>query len=1129
MYHTEVVSRLRRFCTNSVVLAFALALLSLGVAAPSFAQSPTTTLLGTVTDKNGGAISKASVTATNIDTNLERTVTTNDDGEYRIDLLPLGHYKVEITAQGFKKSVRNGVELEIGVTARADTTLDVGDTTQSVTVTAEAPQVNTSTSDVGRLVENKEIVDLPIVNRNVYALLSLTPGVESNANSIVLGYPEQRTLINGGVDGGAGSVSYYLDGGINMTGLRNTGNILPNPDAIQEFQVETSNFNAQFGKMSGGVVTVVTKSGTNTWHGSLYDFYRDTALNANVWNNTTGFKPPIHRNQYGGTVGGPIRKDKDFFFFSYQGLRQLNSTFESGAIVPTLAERTGNFSADAAIKDPIVNGPTFTGNVISPAVLDPTAMYILNHFIPIPNVGTNKWDGVVSNPYNTDDFLGKWDHSLTSNQRLTVSYFETSGNNSIPEGSQLPWSVQSYTWRQQNVNASDTWNITPSVVNQTWLTYTRNFGGRTNTPATSLGALSAEAGGTGTFYNIQGTPSLPQIAVSGDFTLTQGIAGPLAGTNYYSLRDVASSTHGRHTVSFGAELSLDKDIQQTLLDNYGVFTFSGSGKQSTGNALADFELGLPSAMEQDSPITPYTNSWNLGVFIQDDFRVVPRLTVNLGIRWDLQTPPTDPQNRESSFELGVQSKVNLTAPLGEVFYGDSGITRGIVPIRWNHISPRIGLAWDPFGDGKTAVRLGLGTFWGSVSGNEWNTTSNFVPFAIRLTTFANVGTPPTLTGSTLSGGPTLTNPYNGLPSDPFPYTGQPVAGASIFGVSPNFQWPHTYQTNFSIQHQITSDFSVTVAYVGEFTRGLPFATDLNYPTPCPLPVQSTCSGSGASVLARRVIDTGLLGSVYQLQSNQRANYNGLQVTASKKMGHDVMLNSFYVYSKTWESIELENNTANPTAAGQVPQDYQLLNAESGRADDDMRHQFVTSVIWTPNYYHGESKVIGSVLNGWSFSPILTFHSGLPFTVVSGKDQNLDGSSANDRPDQVAGVSAALSAHRTRAQEAAEWFNTAAFYLNPTGTNGNVARNTLDAPGFKEVDMAIFRDFKIHERMSLQARLEATNAFNWVNLNSPGNSGPPATVGATPASASFGTITSSFAAPNTTGPSRQVQLGLRLTF
>jgi hypothetical protein len=1128
MFDREVVKRKQRYYATSMVLAFTLTLLGLGVGAPSFAQSPTTTLLGKVKDKDGGTVSKAQVTATNIDTNLSRTVPTNDDGEYRIEFLPLGNYKVEIAAPGFKKFVRTGVALELGVAAHADAMLDVGDVNQSVTVTAEMPQINTTSTELGRLVENKEIVDLPIVNRNVYALLSLTPGVASNANSIVLGYPEQRTLINGGVDGGTGSVSYYLDGGINMTGLRNTGNILPNPDAIQEFQVETSNYNAQFGKMSGGVVSVVTKSGTNNWHGSLFDFYRDTVLNANVWNNTTGIKPPVHRNQFGGTFGGPIRKDKDFFFFSYQGLRQLTSTFLNGAIVPTNAERAGNFSADPTIKDPIVNGPAFTGNMIPSTVIDPTALYIINHFIPAATVGINQWQGFISSPFNTDEYLAKWDHDLTTKQRLTFSYFETSGTNSIPLGTQLPWSQQMFNWRQHNANVSDTWTLSPTVVNQTWLSYTRNFGGRTDVPNTSLGALSGLAGGTGNFFSLQGTPALPQLAVTGFFTLTQAIAGPLAGSNYYSVRDVASLTRGRHTIAFGAELSLGKDIQQTLLNNYGVFTFSGSGKQSTGNALADFELGLPSAISQDSPITPYTNSWNIGMFVQDDFRVRPNLMLNLGVRWDIQTPPTDPQNRESTFELGIQSVIHPTAPLGELFPGDPGITRGIVPVRWKHFSPRFGIAWDPFGDGKTAIRIGGGIFFGSVSGNEWNTTSNFEPFATRLS-LTNVGTPPTLTGTTLSGGPTLTNPYNGLAVIPFPYTGQTVTGGSIFGPTPNFQWPYTYQVNVSVQRQITSDFSIAVAFVGEYSRDLPFATDLNYPSGCGAPPAAGCSGSGASVLGRRPIDTGILGQLFALTSNQTASYNGLQITASKRMSHHVMLNSFYVFSRTTQSVELQNNTTNPTAAGQVPQDYRLLTAEGGRADDDMRHQFVTSLIWQPDYYKGESRFVRNVLNGWSISPIVTFRSGMPFTVVSGKDQNLDGSSANDRPDLVTGVSPVLDPHRSRTDAAAMWFNTAAFFLNPLGTDGTVGRNTLDAPGFKEVDVAIFRDFKFGERFSLQTRFEATNFFNWVNLNVPGSSGPPATPGAKPASSTFGVITSSFAAPNTTGPSRQVQFGLRLTF
>ena len=606
--------------------------------------------------------------------------------------------------------------------------------------------MNTTSADVGRLVENKEIVQLPIVNRNVYALLSLTAGVESNANSIVLGYPEQRTLINGGVDGGAGSVTYYMDGGINMTGLRNTGNILPNPDAIQEFQVETNNYNAQYGRASGGVVTVVTKAGTNTWHGSAFDFYRDTILNANVWNNTTGFKPPIHRNQYGGTIGGPIRKNKDFIFFSYQGLRQLTSSFLNGAIVPTLAERGGDFSADATIHDPIVNGPAFTGNMIPTSIMDPTAKYLINNFIPKPNVGTNKWQGFISNPYNTDEFLAKWDHALTSKQRLTAVYFETSGTNSIPEGNVL-WSQQAFTWRQQNINVADTWTVTPSVVNQTYLTYTRNFGGQNQHSGHIAREPERACRWHGKPFQYSGYAGLAPNRGLGFLHADAGDRRSLAGTNYYSIRNISSSTHGRHTVAFGAEVSLNKDVQQTLLNNYGVFTFSGSGAQSAGNALADFELGLPSAISQDSPVTPRTNTWNTGLFLQDDFHVRPNLTLNLGVRWDIQTPPTDSHNLESTFEPGVQSKVNATAPLGELFPGDQGITRGIIPIRYRHVSPRGGFAWDPWSNGKTVIRAGGGIFYGMVSGNEWNTTSNFEPFATRLT-FTNTGKAPTLTGTT---------------------------------------------------------------------------------------------------------------------------------------------------------------------------------------------------------------------------------------------------------------------------------------------------------------------------------------------------------------------------------------------
>ncbi len=616
------------------------------------AQVTTTTLFGTVSDKTGAVVVGADITATNTGTNLARAGRTNEQGEYRIEFLPVGKYTVVIHAGGFKKYIQSGVTLEVGQTARIDVSLDPGSTGEVVEVTATAPAVNTSNPELGRTVGNAEIIDLPIVNRNLYTLLDLTPGVQRNDNSIVLGYPEQRTLINGGVDGGAGSVNYFLDGGINITGLRNTGNILPNPDAIQEFRVQTNSYSAEYGRFASGVINVLTRSGTNDFHGSAFEFLRNTMLNANAWGNTFA-TPPLHRNQFGATLGGPIVKDKTFFFASYSSLRQNTSTFLNGALVPSALERNGDFS-QSAVKpiNPATHLP-YPGNVITNA--DPVALKIINQFIPQANLPGNKWQGLIASPFNTDEFLGKVDHKLSENHQLTASYFETSGTNTVAAGTgNLPWSQQEFDWRQHEANLSETWAISPNKVNQVWLTYTRNFGGRLNVPQTSLAAL-------GSLQTQQGTPSLPQISVTGFFSLTQAIAGPLAGTNFYSARDAFSYTRGRHAFKFGGEVSLDKDIQQTLLNNYGVFTFNGV---VTKNALADFEVGLPSSLSQDAPVTAYTNTWYTAFFAQDDFRIHPRLTLNLGVRWDIQTPPTDPQDKESTFVPGVQSTVRPTAPAG---------------------------------------------------------------------------------------------------------------------------------------------------------------------------------------------------------------------------------------------------------------------------------------------------------------------------------------------------------------------------------------------------------------------------------------------------------------------------------
>jgi len=1052
----------------------------------------TTTLYGTVMDKSGAVVPGAQVTATNVGTNQSRTAQSNAEGQYRFEFMPIGAYVVEVTATGFKKFVQKGISLDVNVMARVDASLDVGTMTEEIDVTAGAPLVNTENAQIGRTVENAEVTTLPIVGRNVYSLLKLIPGVESTGNSIVLGYPEQRTMINGGVDGGLGSVNYYMDGGTNMTGLRNTGNIAPNPDAVEEFRVVTNSYSAEYGRFAGGVVNIITRSGGNQFHGSLFEFFRNNDLNAHEWGSVS--VTPLHRNQYGGSVGGPVRKNKTFFFGTYSGLRQIMSSFLNSAIVPTTLERNGDFSQSKIPPVDPLNSAPFPGAIIPKNRLDPTAQNILSKYIPASNLPGNFWQGNIPQPYNTSEYLVKVDHSFTDRNRLSGTYYETSGHNSQSPGGNIPWSTQNFDWRQQNVNLSDTHSINANTVNQFWVTYTRNFGGRLSTPQMSLGDL-------GSSYGIQGTPSLPQITVTGYFTLSQAISGPVAGTNFYSTRDQLSYTHGRHTLKFGAELSLDKDIQQTLLNNYGVFSFTGTKTANTklgslyaGNALADFVLGLPVTMNQDAPITAMDDFWSAGIFFQDDYRVNSHLTLNLGLRWDLQTPPTDPFDRESTFEQGVQSKIlkGANIPTGLLVPGDPGIGRGIVSAQKTNFSPRVGLAWDPFGDGKTSVRAAGGIFYGSVSGNEWNSTSNYQPFAVREQ-FNNVQS--------------LTNPYGLLPGgvNPFPYSYNPsnpqfIFPAAIYGVAPNYRWPYTYQLNFSVQRQIVKDLTVTAAYVGSLGRRLPFAEDLNYPF-------YNSTATTGNVNARRPIDTNVLSNIYSVQSVMNTAYNAMQITVEKRFSHHLSAKGFYTFSKDLEDVELDNNTTNGSA-----EDYHNLALERGRSDNDRRHVATASLIWTMDYFGKVNPVLRSVINGWELSSIITLQSGIPVNITSGSDINLDGNN-NDRVNVVGDYH--LSASRSRSDVSNEWFNTAAFGKPAAGTDGNLGRNVVDAPGSRNVDLGLFRDFKFAERFTLQARGEFTNFFNFVNLSAPNG---------TLSAAAFGTIRTT-----PLGSMRNIQLGLRLTF
>ena len=489
----------------------------------SSAQQITGSIRGTVKDEQGAVVTTATVKATNVETGLSRPATTDSEGSYQIEHLPVGTYKVEAEAPGFKKFVQQNLVLTVDQTQALNVTLAVGAESQTVTVTEAPALVDTNSATLGRTVQPAEIIGLPLVNRNAYAELSLTPGVQYNSSSpltnpsgtpnYVIGVPSTQVVVNGGIDGGVPMVSYFLDGGNNMTGIRNYGNPLPNPDALQEFRVETSNFSAQYGRMSSAVVTAITRSGTNQFHGSLFEFVRNTALNATPWNAT--LNPPYHRNQFGGTIGGPIKRDKAFFFFSYAGLRQSVGQFLSGGVVPTSLERQGDFTQSKVIPNYPGTKTKVAGTNSSPncqvatvgcvptSLLDPTAANIVNKFIPLPNSANNAWTGFFTGPTNQDEYLGKYDQILGARDHLSATYFYLKSTQNAYGNGNLIWDInQSYS-TQQNANVSDVHTFGPTTVNEVWLGFTRVAGGRVNLPR----SLLETSGQTSQFRDQRAFPS----------------------------------------------------------------------------------------------------------------------------------------------------------------------------------------------------------------------------------------------------------------------------------------------------------------------------------------------------------------------------------------------------------------------------------------------------------------------------------------------------------------------------------------------------------------------------------------------------------------------------------------------
>ena len=1068
--------------------------------------------------------------------------------------------------------------------------------------------------------EPEDIVGLPMVNRNIYSLVSLTPGVMANNNSstsnptgtptFATGLYVEDVQVNGSIDWGNAAVGFYLDGGNNITGMRNYGNPSPNPDAVEEFRVETSAFGAQYGQFSAAVVSVITKSGTNQFHGGLFEFNRNTDFNANSWipaKNAAGkiIVQPYHRNQFGGDVGGPIKKDKAFFFFSYGGLRQITDSVFSGAITPTANERLGDFTGDSFIvfnpKPSSVTTavwqaqvPAGSGiypnqvdgtnsspnclvaklNCIPQSLLDTTISNLdkvgnsVGSSIPLPNGAANPakgggaYTGLFPVTATENEYLGKFDQNLGSKDHVAATYFYSKYVVGNSPGGNIPWTINNNVSASTNLNLSDVHSFSATTANQTWLTFTRAAGGRVNLPVT--GPASQTLTSYGSNFLLQGPPSLPNI-IETNFSATATNAGPFTGSDNYELRDMVSLVKGKHSLFIGGEFALDKTMFDANLLNFGQLSFATSAPTSTGNVTSDWVTGQASATEQDSPYTTHLSTWHVAAFLEDSYRITPRFTANLGIRWDIDTPPVDPHNRTESFNPGQQSTVAPLAPKGLLFPGDSGVGRGIISTKYYHVSPRLGFAWDPFGDGKTSIRGGAGIFFGNVAGNQWNQPGNAIPFALRpqtgegpLSSITNFYSTPGDFPSTAAGGGLF--PYTYTPAHPTFIEGP---GGATEAITTHFKYPYIYQFNLSVQRELPGRVTMTAAYVSALSHQLSTFLDANY-SPYST-VFGTPSTSATSIAARRQFDpcpiagcptgaaainngNGLLGAgIIDLLSDLTASYHSLQISATKQLSRSFSAGGNYIWSHALETFEgSEDGNTSPQDSGYLGTAFTASNnslgaiggglkEEYGPMNVDVRNAAAFFGTWNIDYVHGGNKIVQEVANGWQLSPVLILHSGGVFTVTTGNNFSFD-STGNQRPNST-GVNPVLNAHRCRvcapaagSNEVSAWFNNigptsaGASYVNngpglaggigPGGADGNVGRNTLFGPGFKDLDMGIFRNIKFERGTVFQLRGEFTNFLNWVNLSNPTGS---------LASGNYGKITSA------TGTQRLIQVGGRFTF
>jgi hypothetical protein len=1010
---------------------------------PAAAQFTTAVLNGTITDASGAVVPEARVTVRNMDTNFELTFTTGSAGTYVFPRLPVGRYALRVEKPGFAPYAQEGITLTVSQTATQDVSLKVGGTTSQVTVSAEAGLVTTTTAQVGQLIDDKRILELPLNGRNAQGLVFLAAGTADvttrycGLNCMGGVYPgEQQAAVNGS---GPGQVNYQLDGVNHNDSFLNMNLPFPNPDSVQEFSLQTSNLSAEYGNSASGTVNVVTKSGTNQIHGSGFEFLRNGDLNAR--NFFGGAPDTLKRNQFGGSVGGPIKKDKLFFFGTYQGTRMNYASGSNYQFVPTELERQGDFSqSGVTLVDPKTNQP-LPGDIIPPEMMSPAAKFFLNQF-PLPNGPGRKYTYTGPSQNQRDDqYLGKIDY-VRGRSQLSGRYFYSEFQEpvTVPKNNLLLTTNQGGQVRVQNIALNHTFTFSPTVLFNTAFGWSQQVGGSISSAPfdiTASGITIAAPPNPEIYFWVDGGPSI-DTNHKGNFNRGD-----------WSLRENATWVKGKHEIHIGAEAArLNNTLRNTFMQS-GEYGFSNA---YSGDSLADFMMGNASYFTQGSGELKDMVGTNWAAFVQDNWRTTQRLTLNLGLRWDPFVPYTETKGRVACFVPGLQSSRYPNAPAGMIFGGDPGCPSGSgVNSSMGDFAPRFGFAYRLTNDGKTSIRGGIGYYYSAEPSDYFFSHFNwpfnpsvFIPNANFDNPFGAAG---------------VANPFPAAWTQ-IPGPDTPYIGGSLSVVDPGFKPAQFATWNLSFERQLAGSLLLRAAYVGNHATHLATtfknSRDINAMTPG-LTWDDNRRPYGAS-----------FGDISMMDGSNTSRYDSFQFTAEKRMSHGFSILGSYTRQRAMDDFGW----------------FDPFNRSYswGPSDDNLTNNVKFSSVWSlPNApIHGFA---GKVVNGWQLNSIVNWHSGFPVNIVAGGNRSGMGNFYADFADYVGG-NVSLSQSRSHGEMVKQFFNTAAFAPNQKGQLGTATKNMVEGPRSFNADLALVKQIQFRESTHLDLRFEGFNAFNNVNFGTP---------------------------------------------